>query len=87
MSSNFYSFSILQVNGQSLLGATHTEAVRALRSVADKMCIMVCDGFDASLLESNSPRGSVIEGQVRSSSESSVDAREDDIVAIRKQVS
>uniref|UniRef100_A0A2C9LCY6 PDZ domain-containing protein n=1 Tax=Biomphalaria glabrata TaxID=6526 RepID=A0A2C9LCY6_BIOGL len=34
---------ILEVNGTSLLGATHQEAVRALRSVGDKMTILVCD--------------------------------------------
>ncbi|CAL1532219.1 unnamed protein product [Lymnaea stagnalis] len=34
---------ILEVNGQSLLGASHQEAVRALRSVGDKMTILVCD--------------------------------------------
>ncbi|BFZ20895.1 hypothetical protein BsWGS_23932 [Bradybaena similaris] len=34
---------ILEVNGQSLLGSSHQEAVRALRSVGDKMTILVCD--------------------------------------------
>ena len=41
---------ILEVNGQSLLGATHQEGVHALRSVGDCMVMMVCDGFHANLL-------------------------------------
>ncbi|XP_074842480.1 protein scribble homolog isoform X5 [Carettochelys insculpta] len=38
---------ILEVNHQSLLGMTHTEAVQILRSVGDKLLVLVCDGFDA----------------------------------------
>ncbi|GFS11251.1 protein lap4 [Elysia marginata] len=34
---------ILEVNGQSLLGSSHQEAVRALRSIGDKLTILVCD--------------------------------------------
>ncbi|XP_053571461.1 protein scribble homolog [Bombina bombina] len=37
---------ILEVNQQSLLGMTHTEAVQALRSIGDTLLILVCDGFD-----------------------------------------
>nr|XP_033790933.1 protein scribble homolog isoform X4 [Geotrypetes seraphini] len=37
---------ILEVNHQSLLGMTHTEAVQILRSVGDSMLVLVCDGFD-----------------------------------------
>ncbi|XP_040288400.1 protein scribble homolog isoform X4 [Bufo bufo] len=37
---------ILEVNQQSLLGMTHTEAVQALRGVGDTLIILVCDGFD-----------------------------------------
>ena len=40
--------SILQVNGTSLLGATHLEAVRSLRAMGDKLSILVCDGYDPS---------------------------------------
>uniref|UniRef100_A0A8C8S0R9 Protein scribble homolog n=1 Tax=Pelusios castaneus TaxID=367368 RepID=A0A8C8S0R9_9SAUR len=38
---------ILEVNQQSLLGMTHTEAVQILRSVGDKLLVLVCDGFDS----------------------------------------
>ncbi|XP_064364109.1 protein scribble homolog isoform X27 [Dromaius novaehollandiae] len=37
---------ILEVNHQSLLGMTHTEAVQMLRSVGDALLVLVCDGFD-----------------------------------------
>nr|XP_054504968.1 protein scribble homolog isoform X1 [Agelaius phoeniceus] len=37
---------ILEVNHQSLLGMTHTEAVQVLRAVGDALLVLVCDGFD-----------------------------------------
>ncbi|XP_072432645.1 protein scribble homolog isoform X11 [Chiloscyllium punctatum] len=37
---------ILEVNNHSLLGMTHTEAVRILRGIGDTLTILVCDGFD-----------------------------------------
>ncbi|KAM6318487.1 protein scribble homolog [Aegotheles albertisi] len=37
---------ILEVNHQSLLGMTHTEAVQILRGVGDTLLVLVCDGFD-----------------------------------------
>ncbi|XP_033848969.3 protein scribble homolog isoform X19 [Acipenser ruthenus] len=37
---------ILEVNNHSLLGMTHTEAVRILRSIGDTLAVLVCDGFD-----------------------------------------
>uniref|UniRef100_U3K1Y8 Scribble planar cell polarity protein n=1 Tax=Ficedula albicollis TaxID=59894 RepID=U3K1Y8_FICAL len=37
---------ILEVNHQSLLGMTHTEAVQVLRGVGDALLVQVCDGFD-----------------------------------------
>merc|ERR1719494_62843 len=37
---------ILEVNGTSLIGATHVEAVRSLRSVGDKLTLVICDGYD-----------------------------------------
>jgi len=35
----------MQVNGKSLVGCTHNEAVNALRSVKDDITILICDGF------------------------------------------
>ncbi|XP_078383330.1 protein scribble homolog isoform X2 [Oculina patagonica] len=37
---------LLEVNGTSLLGATHLEAVRSLRGIGDNLSLLVCDGFD-----------------------------------------
>ncbi|XP_028404965.1 protein scribble homolog isoform X2 [Dendronephthya gigantea] len=42
---------ILEVNGTSLLGATHMEAVRSLRSVGDRLSLVVADGYDVSKVE------------------------------------
>ncbi|XP_006830810.1 PREDICTED: protein scribble homolog [Chrysochloris asiatica] len=39
---------LLEVNQQSLLGLTHTEAVQLLRGVGDTLTVLVCDGFDTS---------------------------------------
>ncbi|KAL4635473.1 hypothetical protein GN956_G14710 [Arapaima gigas] len=39
---------ILEVNNHSLLGMTHAEAVRILRSVGETLAVLVCDGFDPS---------------------------------------
>ncbi|XP_072544172.1 protein scribble homolog isoform X3 [Salminus brasiliensis] len=37
---------ILEVGNHSLLGMTHTEAVRVLRATGDTLVMLVCDGFD-----------------------------------------
>ncbi|CAB3986484.1 scribble homolog isoform X1, partial [Paramuricea clavata] len=42
---------ILEVNSTSLLGATHMEAVRSLRSVGDSLSLVVADGYDVSKVE------------------------------------
>ncbi|KAI0216998.1 Scribble [Lamellibrachia satsuma] len=42
---------LLEINGQSLLGATYQEAVRVLRMAADPMTMLVCDGFSPSCIE------------------------------------
>lgn len=41
---------ILEVNGTSLLGATHQEAVEALRSAGNDIYVIVCKGYDKSSL-------------------------------------
>ncbi|XP_050389394.1 protein scribble homolog isoform X6 [Patella vulgata] len=80
---------ILEVNGQSLLGATHQEAVRALRSVGEKMSIMVCDGFDptASTSELSSPGSPVgFFASSRQGSVSSIDREDTDTAVVKKEV-
>ncbi len=42
---------ILEVNGQSMLGARHGEAVRALRSAGDRLNMLVCEGYDPDEVE------------------------------------
>uniref|UniRef100_A0A3B4YT45 Protein scribble homolog n=1 Tax=Seriola lalandi dorsalis TaxID=1841481 RepID=A0A3B4YT45_SERLL len=46
---------ILEVNNHSLLGMTHTEAVRVLRAVGDSLVMLVCDGFDPHKVAAASP--------------------------------
>eukprot|EP00092_Neocalanus_flemingeri_P002644 GFUD01002832.1.p1 GENE.GFUD01002832.1~~GFUD01002832.1.p1 ORF type:complete len:1969 (+),score=355.00 GFUD01002832.1:159-6065(+) len=41
---------IIEVNGQSLLGATHQEAVNILRNAGDEIKLLVCDGFNPLLV-------------------------------------
>ena len=37
---------ILEVNGISVLGSSHLDAVKALRSSPDNISITVCQGYD-----------------------------------------
>ncbi|XP_065942305.1 protein scribble homolog isoform X17 [Magallana gigas] len=78
---------ILEVNGTSLIGATHQEAVRALRSVSDQMFIMVCDGFDPALdvQSPDSPNAPMPPNRGRGDSISSIDRDGDDLVIIQKR--
>jgi len=36
----------LQVNGESLLGTSHQEAVRALQYLSTAVALLVCDGYN-----------------------------------------
>ena len=76
---SFCTFCRHQVNGQSLLGATHQEGVRALRSVGDKISIMVCEGFDPAQVDST------LLAIARTESVSSVDRDDEDMLIIQKE--
>lgn len=79
-------FVFIQVNGVSLIGVTHQEAVRALRSVTDKMIIMVCDGEDPNspdLISPDSPNAPV-PPRLRDGSVSSIDKEDEDHSILRK---
>ncbi|XP_062590089.1 protein scribble homolog isoform X5 [Saccostrea cucullata] len=77
---------ILEVNGTSLIGATHQEAVRALRSVSDQMVIMVSDGFDPALdLQSPDSPNAPMPPRGRGDSISSIDRDGDDLDIIKKE--
>ncbi|GAB6023124.1 hypothetical protein CHUAL_007209 [Chamberlinius hualienensis] len=56
---------ILEVNGFSLLGASHQEAVNALRSAGDSMKLLLCDGYDPIEVEKQ-----ISEGRISSSTKS-----------------
>ncbi|XP_067665625.1 protein scribble homolog isoform X8 [Haliotis asinina] len=77
---------ILEVNGTSLLGSTHQEAVRALRSVGDKMNIMVCDGYDPNSTPEISSPGSPVGflASSRQGSVSSIDREDEEMRLIRQ---
>lgn len=49
---------LLSVNGKSLLGATHQEAVEALRSCGDQINLVVCKGYNRHNIEKNLPESS-----------------------------
>lgn len=80
-----------QVNGQSLLGATHEEGVKSLRSVGEKLVLMVCDGYDPTV-EMSSPtsagsslsQASQISQISRHQSVSSIDRDDEDMVIAQK---
>lgn len=38
---------LLEVNGQSLLGCTHAEAVKTLRIATEDVSFLVCHGYDS----------------------------------------
>ncbi len=40
---------IIEVNGQSLLGASHAEAVNAMRNTGNSIHLLVCDGWNKTL--------------------------------------
>lgn len=68
---------ILEVNGTSLLGATHLEAVRSLRGIGENLSLLVCEGFDPAQVPAGqaawmqSPVASINSG--RTQSEESLD--------------
>ena len=41
---------LLEVNGTSLLGASHQEAVNSLRAAGNEIQLIVCKGYDKSNL-------------------------------------
>lgn len=60
---------ILEVNGTSLLGATHQEAVDSLRTAGNEIQMIVCKGYDkSSLIHSIGTAGGMSTGFNNSSS-------------------
>lgn len=52
---------LLEVNGLSLLGATHQEAVDVLRTYGGELHLVVCKGYDKGSLLTNTLSGSKID--------------------------
>lgn len=80
---------LLEVNGRSLLGATHQEAVNTLRASGDTIQLVVCQGYERSEVERLIAEGKLVKesksSSSRSHSVSSLD-RDDDDTATIKQV-
>lgn len=84
---------LIEVNGRSLLGATHQEAVNILRACGDEIHLVVCKGYEKSEVERLIAEGKLIRESKnnttssgsRSQSVSSLD-RDDEDTATIKQV-
>uniref|UniRef100_A0A1E1X6U6 Putative leucine rich domain-containing protein n=1 Tax=Amblyomma aureolatum TaxID=187763 RepID=A0A1E1X6U6_9ACAR len=77
---------IVEVNGLSLLGATHQEAVNILRTAGDTIRLVVCDGYNAATTagEGESPQESSLK---TAASVSSIDHEDEVTVALREEQS
>ena len=60
---------LLEVNGISLLGASHQEAVNSLRTSGDVIHLLICEGYDAVEVERLLSEGKLIR-EPKSTSES-----------------
>lgn len=82
---------LLEVNGHSLLGATHQEAVNILRASGNTIELIVCKGYDKIEVDRLIAEGKLVKERKtsissRSQSVSSLD-RDDEDTATIKQVS
>lgn len=70
---------LLEVNGISLLGASHQESVNALRSAGSALRLLVCDGYDSAEVERLQMEGLLVRDcKSTSESVSSLDRLDDD---------
>nr|CAH7715252.1 unnamed protein product [Callosobruchus chinensis] len=72
---------LLEVNGKSLLGATHQEAVNALRACGNRIQLVVCKGYDRGEVDKAVAEGRLTRGgsiSSRSQSVSSLDVPDED---------
>lgn len=73
---------LIEVNGKSLLGATHQEAVHALRSCGDIIHLVVCKGYDRNEVDKAIAEGRLMRGSSvssRSQSVSSLDIPDEEV--------
>ena len=69
---------IIEVNGQSLLGATHSEAVDALRNSGNSIHLLVCDAWNDSATAPKAPAAALETIQNGNRTNSSIEADEVD---------
>lgn len=78
---------LLEVNGKSLLGATHQEAVNTLRSCGNVIQLVVCKGYDKGEVDKAVAEGRLTRGgsvSSRSQSVSSLDVPDEDVQQVGK---
>lgn len=73
---------LIEVNGKSLLGASHAEAVNILRQCGNTIYMIVCKGYDKAEVDRAVAEGRLIRGgsvSSRSQSVSSLDVPDEDL--------
>ncbi|XP_030757853.1 protein lap4 isoform X4 [Sitophilus oryzae] len=79
---------LIEVNGKSLLGATHNEAVNSLRHCGNKIRLIVCKGYDKADMDKAVAEGRLTRGgsvSSRSQSVSSLDVNDEDFSLFEKE--
>jgi hypothetical protein len=77
---------LLEVNGVSLLGASHQEAVNALRNSGNEIKLVVCKGYDKSEVDRLLTEGKLSkESKSISHSVSSLDRDDEDTATLRQE--
>ncbi|XP_069692497.1 protein lap4 isoform X4 [Periplaneta americana] len=77
---------LLEVNGVSLLGASHQEAVNVLRNSGNEITLVVCKGYDKAEVDRLLAEGKLSkESKSVSQSVSSLDRDDDDTVTLRQE--
>uniref|UniRef100_A0A131XJU5 Putative leucine rich domain-containing protein n=1 Tax=Hyalomma excavatum TaxID=257692 RepID=A0A131XJU5_9ACAR len=77
---------IVEVNGLSLLGATHQEAVNILRTAGDTIRLVVCDGYNAATTPGGDSPGQG-DSLKAAASVSSIDHEDEVTLALREEQS
>ncbi|CAH1131259.1 unnamed protein product [Ceutorhynchus assimilis] len=79
---------LIEVNGRSLLGASHAEAVNILRQCGNTIYIIVCKGYDKADIDRAISEGRLTRGgsvSSRSQSVSSLDFPDEEILQFEKE--
>lgn len=81
---------LLEVNGHSVLGVTHQEAVNILRASGDTIQMVVCKGYERSEVEKLIAEGKLVKesksSSSRSQSVSSLDRDDEDSIIYKKVI-